>query len=190
MMQVVLASKSPRRLELLRMLGLDVIQSVSDVDESKVSANSPVELVEKLSLLKAEAVRGSMGDALPIIAADTVVEYDGNILGKPKSPENAKEMLRTLSGRTHNVHTGLTIIYGGKTVTDAVSAKVTFRELSDAEIDAYVASGDPMDKAGAYGIQCFAGCFVKGIEGDYFSIVGLPVCRVSEILASLGVPII
>lgn len=183
MKKVILASKSPRRLELLNMLGFDVEVIVSDVDESNVSSNSPAHLAQRLSYLKAEAVyKEHRPDRIPVIAADTLVEVNGKILGKPQSAEDAKEMLTMLSGRPHYVHTGLSVIYCGAKISIVESAKVYFRKIYPDEIDAYIRTGQPFDKAGAYGIQGQAGAFVERIEGDYYSIMGLPISRLITIL--------
>lgn len=183
MSEILLASKSPRRLELLQMLGFQVTTIVPDVDEGAVDAESPAQLAQKLSRLKAEAASLLVAPTdLPIIAADTLVEVDKKVLGKPHSPANAKEMLLLLSGKRHYVHTGITVIYNGSMISAVESAAVDFRKLSGEEIDTYVRSGAPMDKAGSYGIQGPAGAFVERIEGDYFAIVGLPLCRLTTIL--------
>ncbi len=186
MKNIILASKSPRRLELLTMIGFCPKVIVSDIDESSVTADSPKELVKKLSYLKAEAVLSQVGNAsLPIIAADTVVETDGKILGKPASAEDAYDMLSSLSGKLHYVHTGFTVIKDGRVMTEVSSASVKFRELEPNEIQSYVDSREPFDKAGAYGIQGPAGAFVEEISGDFYAIVGLPICRISTILKGI-----
>lgn len=183
MNKVILASKSPRRLELLTMLGFDVTTVVSNVNEDSITADSPVDLARKLALLKAEAVYKELNpDRIPIVAADTLVEVNGQILGKPKDAIDAKKMLMSLSGRPHYVHTGLSVIYCSAKISITESAKVYFRRINDDEIDAYVKTGEPFDKAGAYGIQGRAGAFVDRIDGDYYSIMGLPICRLITIL--------
>ena len=180
---MILASKSPRRLELLRMLGLNVETASPDIDESAVEADSPSHLAEKLAKTKAEKVyRDLHPEGCPVVAADTLVEIGGKILGKPRSVAEAGEMLRMLSGKLHYVHTGLAVIYSGTFASAVETATVHFRELSDDEIESYIMSGEPMDKAGAYGIQGRAGAFVDRIEGDFFSIVGLPLCRLVTLL--------
>lgn len=201
MVKLILASKSPRRISLLRELGLDIITVDSHADEDAVSAETPKKLVEKLAALKAEAVLESNnlselfandGSGYMIIAADTLVELDGKALGKPKSEEDAVAMLSSLSGRTHYVHTGVCIIKNGKDkISFAESSDVEFVCLSKTDIEKYVASGEPMDKAGAYGIQEKGGLFVKGIRGDYFNIMGLPLCRINtELKNSFGFSLI
>lgn len=130
----------------------------------------------------------SPGDV--IIAADTVVSVDGDILGKPRSEDEARAMLRRLSGREHEVYTGVTVIHAGDIRCAAERTLVRFRAVTGAEIDAYVATGEPMDKAGAYGIQGAAGLFVEGITGDYFNVMGLPVCRLGRMLSDMGVSLL
>ena len=193
----VLASASPRRRELLTQIGLDFEVVVSEADENIAEKLSPGELVERLSLIKAGAVRdhlaagaeenGAAGEMpFAVIGADTVVYHDGEILGKPKDEEDAFRMLRALSGATHSVFTGVSILLPDETVTFHSETKVTFDELSDAEIRAYIASGEPMDKAGAYGIQGLAGAFVTGIEGEYANVVGFPIGEFCRILRKKG----
>ena len=165
------------------MLGLNVETASPDIDESAVEADSPSHLAEKLAKTKAEKVyRDLHPEGCPVVAADTLVEIGGKILGKPRSVAEAGEMLRMLSGKLHYVHTGLAVIYSGTFASAVETATVHFRELSDDEIESYRMSGEPMDKAGAYGIQGRAGAFVDRIEGDFFSIVGLPLCRLVTLL--------
>ena len=165
------------------MLGLNVETASPDIDESAVEADSPSHLAEKLAKTKAEKVyRDLHPEGYPVVAADTLVEIGGKILGKPRSVAEAGEMLRMLSGKLHYVHTGLAVIYSGTFASAVETATVHFRELSDDEIESYIMSGEPMDKAGAYGIQGRAGAFVDRIEGDFFSIVGLPLCRLVTLL--------
>lgn len=183
MKTIILASKSPRRLELLRMLGLHVEPVTPQMDESSVTADSPAMLTERLARMKAEEIyRRLRPDGCPVVAADTLVNIGGKILGKPKNVAEARDMLRLLSGRTHYVHTGMAVIYSGTVDSCVETAAVRFRELTDEEIEDYVLSGAPLDKAGAYGIQGPAGAFVERIEGDYFTIVGLPLCRLTVML--------
>lgn len=165
------------------MLGHEVEVISPAVDEGGVTASTPSELTKTLSRIKAEAVATLTRETdRPIIAADTLVELNGTILGKPTTEEDAAAMLRSLSGKAHSVHTGYTVIKNGRAISGVETATVYFRPLTDGEIAAYVATGDPMDKAGAYGIQGPAGAFVRRIEGDYYTIVGLPICRISELL--------
>lgn len=186
-MKVILASKSPRRLELLTMLGYEVEAHVSDVDESAVSAESPEMLAIALSKAKAEAVSKELQAIdLPIIAADTIVCVGSEILGKPKDRNDAERMLKLLSGKRHQVHTGYTVIINGNVISSCDSSFVIFRDISENELAAYLDSGEPYDKAGAYGIQGKAGAFVERIEGDFFSIMGLPICKISKILNSIN----
>lgn len=183
-MRIVLASKSPRRIELLSGLGIYPEILPSDVDENiDEVTDKPKDAVCLLARRKAMACAETINDkdAL-IIAADTLVYKDLRLLGKPKDERDAKEMLRTLSGTFHSVYTGICACHGGKVACRAVETKVFFRTLSDDEIERYIASGEPMDKAGAYGIQGRACLFVKGIEGDYFNVVGLPLTELFELI--------
>lgn len=179
MADIVLASGSPRRAELLTMAGYAFEVMKTDTDEN-VEAESPAELVKTLSARKA-ADAAKLTDKT-VIAADTVVALNGKVLGKPADADDAKNMLRALSGNVHSVFTGITVRRGDVSVTEAHETKVFMREIDEAEIEAYVATGDPLDKAGAYGVQGRAGMFVSRLEGDYYTVVGLPLCRVSEIL--------
>lgn len=188
---VILASASPRRRELLAQVGLDFEVKVSKADEALEKACSPWEAVEKLSARKAMAVWAESSKKETVIGADTVVALDNVILGKPGSREKAVEMLKLLRGREHFVYTGVTILLPreGKESplqrTFHEATKVIVTAISDEEIEEYVATGDPMDKAGAYGIQGFFARYVKGIEGDYNNVVGLPVGRLCQELARL-----
>ena len=182
--RIILASQSPRRAELLRGLGLEFEIRTVPIDED-VDIPDPKEHVSVLSRNKAEAVSERIQSGL-VIGADTIVYHDGAILGKPEDPANAIRMLRKLSGQTHQVFTGLTLILNHeKTLTDVVSTDVTFRTLTDPEIEAYVASEEPLDKAGAYGIQGRAGLFVESIQGCYFNVVGFPIARFYERMGEL-----
>ena len=190
-MKIILASGSPRRRQLLEQVGLRgfVIRS-SDVDESVRPGLTPAEMVEELSARKAAAVvREAPKDGL-VLAADTVVALEGAVLGKPASPEEAARMLAALSGRTHQVYTGLTLAGPGAVCTEHEVTDVTFRALSGAEIAAYVATGEPMDKAGAYGIQGLGALLVQRLEGDYFNVMGLPLCRLGRMLRAFGVELL
>lgn len=186
-MRIILASQSPRRRELLERMGItkfDIIPAKGE--EIADPALSPQTLVEALSRQKAAEVADQFPDAL-VIAADTVVAIDGKVLGKPNSPEHAIEMLTNLSGRAHHVYTGFTVRYGQTTVTAHEDTTVKFRQLTAQEIASYVATGEPMDKAGSYGIQGFGCVLVSGIQGDYYNVVGLPVCRLFQVLEQFGV---
>ena len=186
-MDIILASQSPRRKELLGQMGLRGFKVTSpEVDETVDEHLPPAQVVEELSRRKAMAVaRHADGDDL-IIAADTVVALEGAVLGKPAGEADAARMLSALAGRTHHVYTGLTVIQGDRVVTQHECTTVTFRELEPEEISHYIATGEPMDKAGAYGIQGLGAMLVSGIEGDYFNVVGLPIFRLSRILAGFG----
>ncbi len=209
-MRIILASASPRRRELLKQIGIDFEIMVSNVEE-KVTATAPHEVVQELSRQKAEAVaealeggrsavtgfrestqstagqkvEGRSSRPTIIIGADTIVSCDGKILGKPADAEEAGRMLRLLSGRGHEVYTGVTLLYrSGQQADSAWEARafhectrVHFAPMTEEEIACYVATGDPLDKAGAYGIQGFCARYITGIEGDYNNVVGLPVGR-------------
>ena len=182
-MQVILASQSPRRKELMGLFHIPFTVRVSDADESMDPKLSPAEAVGLVSRRKAEAVTRESDDL--VIAADTIVVCGGEILGKPKDTEDAYRMLRLLSGRDHQVMTGMTLLRGEicRTVTEITD--IHFRELSDREIHAYIRTGEPMDKAGSYGIQGGAALFAQHLVGDYYNVMGLPVCRLSQLLREL-----
>ena len=176
---IILASKSPRRIEMLKNLGMDFKVLVSNADESHDDCN-PAELVSLLSRRKAEAVECEEGDI--VLSADTVVSYNGVILEKPESKDDAVRMLKMLSGNCHQVYTGFTLKSKDKTVVDFSVTNVRFRKLSDYEIESYVNTGTPMDKAGSYGIQDLGCMLVEEIEGDYNTVVGLPLGKVLRCL--------
>ena len=187
-MDIILASQSPRRRELLERMGVRDFRIVTpDIDEHMDRALPPQELVGRISLEKALAVQEQEGNAAIIIAADTVVALDGAVLGKPADELEAFKMLSTLSGCRHQVYTGVTVLRGEERYTVSEETTVTFRELSAEEIDRYIATGEPMDKAGAYGIQGYGALLVEGIQGDYYNVMGLPVCRLGCLLRQLGV---
>ena len=169
----ILASQSPRRRELLSMLGLRFEIITADIDETMDPELSVEDAVAEVCRKKAEAV-GLAHPGRFIVAADTIVVVDEKKLGKPRSEEEAKQMLRSLSGRSHTVMTAFCLWKDGRADTHVEKTHVHFRELSDEEIAAYVATGSPMDKAGAYGIQDQAGIFVQALEGDYYNVMGLP----------------
>lgn len=177
--KIILASASPRRCELMGIITDNFEIITADVDETIEDGTSPEKAVMQLSLKKAEAVSEKYRGRT-VIGADTVVVCDGRILGKPENRENACEMLKMLSGRTHFVLTGVTITDGEKADTFFVSSDVTFFEMTDREILSYVESGEPDDKAGAYAIQGKGSLFVEKINGDYFNIVGFPVSEVNR----------
>ena len=188
--KIILASASPRRRELLTQIGLTFEVVVSETEE-KITSTEPAKVVEELSMQKAEAVWEKLAQNHNIIVgADTVVACDGKILGKPSDVENAVEMLRLLQGRGHEVYTGVTVLYeenGEKRVlTFHEKTTVHFYPMTEAQIREYVATGDPMDKAGSYGIQGFCARYIRGIEGDYNNVVGLPAGRVYQELHKLG----
>ena len=178
-MKIILASASPRRQELIKMITEDIIVNPCDCDETIKSGLVGKEIAEYLSKIKGEAVKEQFKNDI-IVSADTIVCLNNKVLGKPKSREDAFSMLRSLSGNTHSVFTGVTIIKGEKQKTFSQETKVTFYDLSDEEIYEYVDSGDVYDKAGSYGIQGKGGLLVKGINGDYFNVVGLPVARLQR----------
>lgn len=186
-MNIILASGSPRRRQLLEQIGLSFTVRSSDVDESVEPGLSPAAMVEQLSLRKGQAVAGSVGPDSLVLAADTVVALGDTILGKPQDRAQAVSMLTSLSGKTHQVYTGVTLLGGGRRVTEHETTAVTFRSLSREEIVAYVDTGEPMDKAGAYGIQGYGALLVERLEGDYFNVMGLPLCRLGRMLAAFGV---
>ncbi len=186
-MDIILASQSPRRRELLAQMGLSYRVEAADSDAHMERALPPDKLVEAISAEKAAAVARVEGEGPLIIAADTVVVLDGAVLGKPRDEGDARDMLARLSGREHQVYTGFTVRQGQKAVTRSERTDVRFRALSREEIGAYVATGEPMDKAGAYGIQGLGSLLVEAIRGDYFNVMGLPVCRVGLVLKEFGV---
>lgn len=190
-MTYLLASASPRRRELLSMIGFGPLEIVpSGADESVAAGLSPAETVKALALLKGEDVLSKRDDDVLVVSADTVVSVNGEILGKPRDKADARRMLSLLSGHTHQVHTGISLMTHEKKVVDVVSADVTFRMLTNDEIEWYIASGEPMDKAGAYGIQGKASLFVSHLNGDYYTVVGLPLCRFSELIREFGITLL
>ena len=186
-MDIVLASQSPRRRELLERLGLPFRVIVPDIDEHMDRPLPPAELVAAISGEKARAAQALAGPDAIVIAADTVVALEGAVLGKPAGGADAARMLAALAGRTHFVYTGLTVLRGKTARTVSEETAVTFRPLTEGEIAAYVATGEPLDKAGAYGIQGYGALLVEGIRGDYYNVMGLPVCRLGLLLKELGV---
>lgn len=183
-MTIVLASASPRRQELLARLNLSFTVMAADLDEESITAPNPALLVETLSREKAAKVSELVAGAPPIIAADTVVVLDGVILGKPRDEAEAFSTLSALSGRVHEVYTGVTVQQGSKVHSIHEVSRVRFRPLTPEEITQYIKTKEPMDKAGAYGIQGFGALLVSGIEGDYFNVMGLPLCRLGQLLSS------
>ncbi len=187
-MALILASQSPRRKELLAQLGLSFTISVADIDETTDPSIDPKIEVERLSREKAAAIFAGPEDV--VLAADTIVVLGGKVLGKPKSTEEAVEMLTNLSGKSHQVCTGVTLQKGTQVCSYVETTQVTFRPLFQMEIQSYVATGEPMDKAGSYGIQGLGACFVSHLEGDYFNVMGLPLCSLTGHLRMLGIPIL
>ena len=187
-MALILASQSPRRRELLERMGLTGFRILApDIDERMDRSLPPAQLVERISLEKALAAQALAQPEDILIAADTVVALEGRVLGKPVDQAEAAQMLRALSGRRHQVYTGLTVLRGAARDTQHESTEVSFRPLSSQEIACYVATGEPMDKAGAYGIQGCGALLVDGIRADYYNVMGLPVCRLGQMLARLGI---
>lgn len=188
MKKVILASKSPRRKSILEQVGLKFSIVASDFDETKIKFKTPQEMVKKLSFEKAKIVAAKHPKAV-IIGADTTVIFKKEIIGKPKSKQDAIRILKLLSGNTHEIVTGFTVMEGKKSITGHIVSKAKFKKLSEQEIKAYVATNEPMDKAGGYGIQDKGGLFIEKIEGDYFNVVGLPIFAVSKALKEFGVEI-
>lgn len=182
-MAIILASQSPRRRELMGLFSVPFTVRAADIDETMDPKASPALEVARVSAMKARAVECRPDDT--VIAADTIVVCEGQVLGKPRDRDDAVRMLNLLSGRTHQVMTGLTVLRGEKCVTHTEITDIRFKTLSQQEILDYIQTGDPMDKAGSYGIQSGAALFVEGICGDYYNVVGLPVCRLGQILKSL-----
>ena len=179
-MPIILASASPRRQELLKLFGIPFIVRVADIDETMDLSACAYDEVARLSREKALAVPREAGDI--VIAADTIVVWEGNVLGKPHSREEAAAMLRLLSGRDHQVMTGCTVLLEERAETFTEVTDLHFRCLTEKEIRRYVESGEPMDKAGAYGIQGGAALFCEKMVGDYYNVMGLPVCRLGQVL--------
>ena len=183
-MQLILASASPRRKELLGLFHVPFLIRVADIDETMDPNASPADEVGRVSRMKALAVNREPDDV--VIAADTIVVCNHRVLGKPHSPEEAVETLNLLSGRDHQVMTGVTVVRGDSAETFTEITDLHFRELTDKEIHAYVATGEPMDKAGSYGIQGGAALFCSHMVGDYYNVMGLPVCRLGETLRRMA----
>ncbi|CAN5215202.1 Maf family protein [soil metagenome] len=182
---VILASGSPRRRELLSLIGLKHEVRPADVDESVAGGESPSSHAERLALAKAEAIAAQFPASL-VLAADTIVVVDGDVLGKPRDEAHAREMLARLSGRSHTVITGVAVARGRTAHSDVEQVAVTFRPLTEREIAEYVATGEPMDKAGAYGIQGYGATIVERIDGDYFAVMGLAIVRLLRLCSRMG----
>ena len=182
-MNLILASASPRRQELLKLFGIPFVVRVADIDETMDLTRSPYDEVARVSRLKALAVPRNADDV--VIAADTIVVCEGKVLGKPKDEADAFATLRLLSGRDHQVMTGCTVLRGDKAESFTEVTDLHFRDLSDREIARYVATKEPMDKAGSYGIQGGAALFCTHMVGDYYNVMGLPVCALGQCLKQL-----
>ena len=185
---LILASASPRRHELLSQAGLAFTVETADINEDRLPHEIAAAYVQRLAEEKAQAVwalrqpADALDDPLIVLGADTCVVSDGHILGKPTSVDDARRMLQRLSGRTHAVLTGIAAASRGKTISDVEITQVTFNVIKDSEIDEYVATGEPLDKAGAYAIQGYAARWIPRIEGCYFNVVGLPIARTITLL--------
>jgi len=184
--RVILASQSPRRRELLNLIGIAHEVRPADIDESAFPDEAPAAHAERLARSKADTLARELTDAV-VVAADTIVVIDDLILGKPADADDARHTLRRLSGRTHTVFTAVAVARDGELVSAVETVSVTVRPLDDAEIDAYVATGEPMDKAGSYGIQGFGAAIVERIDGDFFAVMGLPLVRLVRLLERVGV---
>lgn len=185
-MQVILASQSPRRRDLLNLIGITHTVRPADIDETPLPGESPVACVERLARAKARRIASEAPQAL-VIAADTIVVIDDRILNKPVDTADAQRMLHALEGRRHDVYTAVCAMCDGREAAGVEDTGVWFRPMSAAEIDAYIATGEPMDKAGAYGIQGYGATIVERVDGDFFTVVGLPLVRLTRLLREIGV---
>jgi len=187
--QIILASASPRRRELLQQIGIKAIAQAVDIDETKKPDESVKKYVERLAMEKAQ--RGfdviDNDDLLPVLGSDTIVEIDGEVLGKPEDRQHAKDILMRLSGQQHEVHTSVAIVTADKKVMTTSSSHVQFKKLETSEIENYLATGEADDKAGAYAIQGIAAQFVKNINGSFSGVMGLPLYETVELLKQCGV---
>jgi len=188
---LVLASASPRRLDLLRSIGLDPVVRPVDLDEAALPGETPADHVTRLAAAKADAAVsvGHGGSTEVVLAADTIVALDGALLGKPADADAARRTLRSLSGRSHEVHTGVAVRADSGSAAVVVTTTVQFRTLTDAEIDWYVGTGEPLDKAGSYGIQGAAGAFVSRIDGSASNVIGLPLAETTALLRTAGLTV-
>jgi septum formation protein len=186
---IYLASRSPRRRDLLNQLGVDFETLDPDVDESPLAGETPEALVQRLAASKAEAGRSRLGErgAHVVLGADTIVVVDGAVLGKPRDAAHAHELLMRLSGRCHQVLSAVALASAGDTHTRLSESRVCFRPLTDAECEAYAATGEPLDKAGGYGIQGRAAAFVSELQGSYSGVVGLPLYETAALLTGAGI---
>jgi septum formation protein len=185
----LLASASPRRRELLDQLGLNFRCQPVDVDETRRRGESPLDFVQRMALEKAQAGL-AVSEGLPALGADTVVVVGDEVLGKPRDRADAVRMLGMLSGRTHDVYTAVALAAGHDVALRLSDSRVGFRILNQAELEAYVATGEPMDKAGAYAIQGLAAAFIDRLEGSYSGVMGLPLFETAQLLAAAGIPVI
>lgn len=188
---IILASNSPRRRELLRQVGIEFTAAPAVVDERRMTDEQPEAYALRVASEKARAAAEKSGSGI-VIAADTIVVLDDLVLGKPSDVRDAERMLGVLSGRAHRVVTGLVVLDAetGRTASRTAETMVWFRKLTDGDIRSYAASGEPLDKAGAYGIQGLGALLVEKIEGCYFNVVGLPLSALSELLADFGYPVL
>lgn len=184
--QVLLASGSPRRRELLALINVAHTVKPTDIDESQRPGEAPRALAERLAREKADAGALGLSADTVVVGSDTIVVVDGDVLGKPRDTAEAAAMLRRLSGRSHVVITGVAARWRGELRSDAVEVGVTFRALTDAEIAEYIQTGEPMDKAGAYGIQGYGATIVDRVDGDYFAVMGLPLNRLVRLFEEMG----
>ncbi|WP_296229506.1 Maf family protein [uncultured Pseudomonas sp.] len=189
MAKLFLASASPRRRELLAQIAVPCVTQIASIDENPLPAEPAAAYVERLAREKARAgllALGGRKDAV-VLGADTAVVLDGRILGKPEDFAESRAMLQALSGRSHQVMTAVALVSGDREAARVVSSEVSFRPISEAEIEAYWASGEPCDKAGSYGIQGLAAVFVNRLQGSYSAVVGLPLCETAELLGEFGI---
>jgi len=184
--RVILASQSPRRRELLNLVGIAHEVQPADIDESYLAGERPREHAERLARGKTAVIARREPDAL-VIGSDTIVVVDGDVLGKPVDELDAVRMLERLAGRSHVVVTAVAVAWRGETRSAVEEVGVTFHPMNRPEIDAYIATGEPMDKAGAYGIQGYGATIVSRVDGDYFAVMGLPLQRLTRVLASIGI---
>lgn len=192
MATLYLTSGSPRRRELLTQIGVPFLTQIAPIDENALPGESPLAYVERLALAKGHAglaaLADSDSDGAVVLGADTAVVLDGRILGKPRDCADALATLQALSGRSHQVLTAVALVSRERQVARVVTSQVTFRPLTQAEIESYWASGEPQDKAGSYGIQGLAAVFVSQLQGSYSAVVGLPLCETAALLAEFAIP--
>lgn len=190
MATLYLASGSPRRRELLTQIGVPFLTQIAPIDENALPGESPLAYVERLAIAKGHAGLATLADSdgAVVLGADTAVVLDGHILGKPRDRADALATLQALSGRSHQVLTAVALVSRERQAARVVTSQVTFRPLTQAEIEAYWASGEPQDKAGSYGIQGLAAVFVSQLQGSYSAVVGLPLCETAALLAEFSIP--